>query len=188
MSISQSAIDLITVRDQARSKWGWFVAVGAAFVFLGAFAFAHLITATAVSILFIGAIMIIGGIVNIAHAFQVKDWPSFLGWLLSGVLYGVAGIFAFINPLLAASTLTLLLAFALIAAGFMRIGSSMMMRSHSGWAWVTASGLVTLAAGVIFMMGWPINALWLLGMILAFDLTFQGLTTIVLGFALKSTD
>jgi uncharacterized membrane protein HdeD (DUF308 family) len=97
MSISQSAIDLSTVRDGVRSKWGWFLAVGVAFVLLGAFAFAHLITATAVSILFIGAIMIIGGIVNIPHAFQVRDWPSFLGWLLSGFLYGATGVFAFIN-------------------------------------------------------------------------------------------
>jgi uncharacterized membrane protein HdeD (DUF308 family) len=145
MSISKSAIDLSTVRDEVRSKWGWFVALGVVFVLLEAFAFAHLITATAITIFYIGALMMIGGIVNIAHAFQERDWPSFWGWLLSGVLYGVAGIFAFINPLLAASTLTLLLSFALIAAGFMRIGSSVMMRSHSGWAWVAASGLVTLA-------------------------------------------
>jgi uncharacterized membrane protein HdeD (DUF308 family) len=47
------------------------------------------------------------------------------------------------------------------------------------------SGLVTLLAGVIIALGWPINSLWVLGMFLAIDLVFQGWATIALGLALK---
>jgi uncharacterized membrane protein HdeD (DUF308 family) len=68
----------------------------------------------------------------------------------------------------------------------MRIWSSFQLRPHSGWGWIAASGFVTLLAGIVFVLGWPINTLWLLGMMLAIDLIFQGVSTIALGFALKS--
>ena len=57
---------------------------------------------------------------------------------------------------------------------------------RSKWGSILASGCVTLAAGIIFVMGWPINTLWLLGMMLAVDLTFQGISAIGFGLALKS--
>jgi uncharacterized membrane protein HdeD (DUF308 family) len=186
MNTSQSAMEYTSLRNEARSKWGWFVAVGFVFVVLGFLAFGNLLAATTASVFYVGALMIVGAIVNIVHAFQVKNWSGFLGWLLSGLLYGAAGATAFSNPLLAASVLTLILAYTLIISGIVRIWSSSQMRAHSGWGWVTASGLVTLLAGIVFVVGWPINTLWLLGMLLAFDLVFQGFATIALGLTLRS--
>jgi uncharacterized membrane protein HdeD (DUF308 family) len=48
-----------------------------------------------------------------------------------------------------------------------------------------ASGVVSVLAGVVFVLGWPVNSLWLLGMVLAIDLTFQGVCAIAFGLALK---
>lgn len=186
MKTLQSSTEFGPLRHDARSKWGWFVALGIVFVVLGSLAFGNLLVATAASVFYIGALMIVGAAANIIHAFQVKSWTSFSGWLLSGLLYGAAGITAFSNPLLAASVLTLILAYALIISGLLRIWSSTQMRAHAGWGWVTASGFVTLLAGVVFVMGWPINTLWLLGMLLAIDLTFQGFITLALGLTLRS--
>ena len=81
--------------------------------------------------------------------------------------------------------LTLLLAVMLIASGLMRIWWSVLLRSLHGWAWLTASGVISVLAGTVFLIGWPENAVWLLGMVLAFDLAFQGATTIGFGLALK---
>ena len=186
MNTSQPSYDISNINREVRSKWGWFVALGAAFVVLGAVAFGNLIITTLVSVFYVGALMIFAAIINIAHAFQVRNWSSFFAWMLSGLLYGAAGIFTFRNPLLAASTFTLLLAFTLIASGAMRIFSSFQVRPQSGWGWMLASGCVTLVAGIIFVMSWPINALWLLGIMLAIDLTFQGISAIGFGLALKS--
>ena len=90
------------------------------------------------------------------------------------------------NPTLAAQVLTLMLAFALVFSGVMRIWWSVMLRVVPGWGWITASGVVSILAGMVFVAGWPADTVYLLGMVLAFDLTFQGITAVALGFTLKS--
>ena len=45
--------------------------------------------------------------------------------------------------------------------------------------------MVTLLAGLAFVAGWPADTVYLLGMILAVDLTFQGAMAIGCGIALK---
>lgn len=169
-----------------RPGWGWFVALGVGLLLLASFAFINVIAATMASVVTIGVLMIIGAVGQIVHAFQVKRWGGFFAWLLAGLLYGVAGIMVFKNPVLAAATLTLLLACALIASGIMRLVLSIRLRKREGWGWMLVSGVITILAGMIFVAGWPVNTLWLLGTVLAIDLAFQGATSIAFGLALKS--
>jgi uncharacterized membrane protein HdeD (DUF308 family) len=169
-----------------RLKWGWSVAVGVVFVVLGALAFGHLTVATLASIIFIGSLMTIGGVINILHAFQLKPWKGFIYWVLAGVFYSVAGVVALTNPVFAAAMLTLIFAWLLIISGLLRVGLGIHLRRHSGWGWIVASGVVTGVAGFIFATGWPSNTLWLLGMIIAIDLVFQGSSLIGFGLAIKN--
>jgi uncharacterized membrane protein HdeD (DUF308 family) len=166
---------------ELRAKWGWFVALGVLMLIAGVIAFGNIMLATAVSVFYIGAIMIVAGIFEIIHAFGVKTWGSFFWWLLSGILYAVAGYFAFANPLLAAAVLTLLLAATLVAAGIIRVWLG--IRSGSGW--IIAAGVVTTLAGIVIAIHWPVNSLFILGLFLAFDLVFQGIGFIFYGFALR---
>jgi uncharacterized membrane protein HdeD (DUF308 family) len=166
---------------ELRTKWGWFVALGVLMLIAGIIAFGNILLATAVSVFYIGAIMIVAGIFEIIHAFGVKTWGGFFWWLLSGILYAVAGYIAFSNPLLAAAVMTLLLAISLIAAGIIRVWIG--IRSRSGW--IIAAGVVTVLAGIIIALGWPVNSLFILGLFLAFDLVFQGIGFIFYGFGLR---
>lgn len=170
-----------------RSKWGWFVLLGVALLVLGVIAAGNLLVATAASIFFVGTMMIIGGIVEIVHAFGVKSWGTFFWWLLSGILYVVAGYLAFANPVLAAGVMTLFLAISLIASGLVRIWIGFSGRGVEGWGWVIAGGIITVLAGLIIASGWPVNSLWILGLFLAIDLIFQGVTYIGFGFGLRRT-
>ena len=170
-----------------RSKWGWFVLLGVALLVLGVIAAGNLLIATAASIFFVGTMMIIGGIVEIIHAFGVKSWGSFFWWLLSGILYVVAGYLAFANPVLAAGVMTLFLAISLIASGLVRIWIGFSGRGVEGWGWVIAGGIITVLAGLIIASGWPVNSLWILGLFLAIDLIFQGVTYVGFGFGLRRT-
>lgn len=173
------------VDDEIRTKWGWFVVLGIALLLLGLFAFANVLAATVASVFVVGALMIVGAVAQIVEAFQVKRWSSFFYWLLGGVLYGIAGVLAFVNPLLAAAALTLVLAVSLVVSGILRILVAFRVRPHSGWGWLMTSGVITTLAGVIFAVGWPANTLWLLGIVLAVDLAIQGATAIGFGLALK---
>jgi uncharacterized membrane protein HdeD (DUF308 family) len=166
-------------------QWAWYVALGVGLFALAVVAFYDLSAATVATVYLVGIMMLIGAIAQIAAAFQSRHWGGFVLWLLSGLLYGVAGIFAFANPELAAVALTVVLAVSLIASGVLRIWWSMSLRAMPGWGWMAASGAITLIAGIVFIIGWPQNALWLLGMLLAFDLAFQGATAAGFGLALR---
>lgn len=172
--------------EEVRGKWGWFVALGVGLILLGVVALANLLLATVATIFYIGAMMLIGGIVEIVHAFQVKTWGGFFYWLLSGVFYAFAGIIAFYNPLLASAALTLLLAVLLVVAGIFRIWIGFAARPESGWGWIVATGVITLLVGVLVYAAWPGNSLVLLGAILAVDLLFQGIGFISFGWMLRS--
>lgn len=170
---------------KARDKWGWFVALGVLLLILGGVAFANLLVATVASVLFVGSMMLVGGIVEIVHAFGVRTWERFFFWFLSGLLYAVAGILAFTNPLLASSILTLLLAIALAASGGFRIAFAMKNNSAKNWGWIVAAGVISILAAMLIALGWPVNSLWVLGMFLAIDLVMQGWAFIAVGLALK---
>jgi len=175
-----------TIENDAQVKWGWFIALGVTLLGLGIFAFSNLMTATTISLLYVGAFMVIGGVIQMAHSIQVKSWSGFSYYMMNGLFYGIAGVIAFQNPLLAAAALTIFLALALVASGAMRIWSSFNPRSQIGRGWSLASGITTFLVGFIFLFSWPINSIWLLGMILAIDLTFQGVAYVAFGMILKN--
>lgn len=172
--------------NEVRAKWGWFVALGALLVVLGALALSNLVLATIVTVYYVGASMIVAGVLQFIHSFAVKTWSGFAVWLLSGAFYAAAGVMTFINPLLASFVLTLMLAILTIASGLLRLWLGYQARAEHGWGWVIASGVVTIIAGLIFLFGWPTNSLWLLGLILSIDLIFQGCALIGLGLRLRS--
>jgi len=188
MTNTNSTFNSTTLPFKLRSRWGWFFGFGIALLAFGLAAFSHLILATIASVFYVGMLMIAGGLAQIIQSFQVKNWGSFLFWFISGIVYAAAGFFTFQNPILAIATLTLFLSFSLIVSGIFRMVSAIGSRSNAGWGWIFVSGLVTLIVGCMFFTQWPWNSFWLLGMVLAFDLTFQGISAIALGMSLKSQD
>jgi uncharacterized membrane protein HdeD (DUF308 family) len=168
-----------------RRNWGWFVGLGVLFVVAGLLALGNLMAGTLVSILFIGAVMTVAGIAHIIHAFQVRAWGSFLIWLLTGILYAVAGLLIAYNPVLGASVLTLIIGAMLIASGVARIIVAFGMRDHAGWGWMLAAGVITLLLGLMIAAHWPTDSLWVLGMFLGIDLLFTGVALVSWGLRLK---
>lgn len=169
-----------------RSKWIWFVGLGALLLVCGLIALGNLMLATVVSVYYVGMLMLVGGVVYLIHAFQLRGWDHVLFWALSGLLYVLAGICAFINPILTSAALTLFLAVALLIAGVFRMFVGMRTRPAKGWGWIVASGVITALAGFVIALGWPVNSLWILGLFLAADLIIQGWTMIAFGFGIRN--
>ncbi len=168
------------------ARWGWFAVLGLVLLILGIVAAIHVLSATVVSVLFVGALMLAGGISQLIQAWRVKNWAGFLFWSCSGLLYCAAGALAIYNPLAGAAILTLLLGASLIGSGALRLWVWFKNRAQSGWQWIALSGVITVAAGVLIAAGWPQNSLWILGFLLALDLLVQGFTLLLLGLALRA--
>ena len=168
-----------------RHNWGWFVGLGVLSILAGLLALGNLMVGTLVSILFIGAMMTVAGVAHVIHAFQVREWGQFALWLLTGLLYTVAGLLIAYNPALGASVFTLFIGIMLIASGIMRIIVAFGMRGMVGWVWMLLAGLVTLLLGLLIAAHWPVDSLWVLGMFLGIDLVFTGVGLVAWGFRLK---
>ena len=139
-----------------KGKWGWIVALGVVYLVAGVIALGSVVMATVATVYVVGIMMIIAGIFEVIHSFQIKTWGRFIFWLLLGVLYIIAGFTAFDNPLLTAVWLTLILGAALIASGIMRVFLGFNMKGGTPWGWVVASGLMTLLLGIIILIHWPV--------------------------------
>lgn len=98
MSTRPFPSDLTTIEVELHSKWGWFVALGVVLLVLGILALGNLLVATLASVFFVGIMMILGAVAQVIHAFRMKGWGGFFYWLLGGLLYGAAGVIAFIDP------------------------------------------------------------------------------------------
>jgi uncharacterized membrane protein HdeD (DUF308 family) len=168
-----------------RAKWGWIVALGVVYLVVGVIALGSVMMATVASVLIVGVMMVIAGIAEVIHAFQIKTWGRFLFWLALGILYILAGFVAWDNPLLTAVWLTLILGAALVASGIMRIFLAFNMQHGSPWMWVVGSGVITLLIGLIILAHWPVSSLYTLGIFLGIDLVFAGASWIGLGLGLR---
>ena len=171
-----------------KAKWGWVVALGLFLMLCGVIAIgsmATMYTATVVSVWVVGIMMVIAGAGEVAHGFAVKTWGKSLLWVALGIFYALAGVFAIMNPLWAASVFTLLLAWGLIVSGVMRIWLAFHLKGGAPWGWVAFSGLITLFLGAMILLQWPAASVWVLGMFLGIDMLFAGSSWLAMGLALR---
>jgi uncharacterized membrane protein HdeD (DUF308 family) len=166
-------------------RWGWLVGLGVVLVIAGVIALLSVVAATIVSVLWVGAVMIVAGVVEIVHGFRMKGFGRALLWVFIGALYIFGGFFAMMNPLLASTVLTLVLSIALIIAGIVRIILGFHLKAGQHGGLVIFSGIVTTLFGLIILIHWPLSSLFALGVILGIDLIVAGFVWINMGLFLK---
>lgn len=168
------------------SKWGWFILIGILLVVLGVLALAYQFIATVFSVYYIAVLLIFAGIAQLVQAFKTKGIGNTVLWSIIGVLYLVTGVIAMYSPIAVSSALTLVVAILLILGGIVQIMGSFRNRTLPRWGWLLFSGILTLLLGLLILIGWPSDSVWVLGMFLGIDLIFQGWAYISIGFAMRS--
>jgi uncharacterized membrane protein HdeD (DUF308 family) len=170
--------------DKIHDSWGWFIALGIALIVLGGVCIAGDMTATVVTVLAFGWLLIMGAVVALIQAFQVRTWSGFFLFFLSALLRGFTGYLLVRYPIAGEYGLTLLLASFFIVGGVFRaIGASALQFPQ--WGWAVFSGIVSVALGVMLLTQLPTSSLWFIGMAIGIDLIFDGGWFIALGAALR---
>jgi uncharacterized membrane protein HdeD (DUF308 family) len=172
--------------EPLRAKCGWIIALGVVYLVAGIVALSSVAFATAVSVFLVGVMMIVAGVAEVINAIQVKSWGKSLVWALLGLLYIVAGVLTFENPLLTAKFLTLLLGFFLLASGITKIFLAFSIKAGMPTFVVVLSGLITVLVGAVILAAWPVSSLVVLGIFLAVDLISSGVGWISIGLGLKA--
>jgi uncharacterized membrane protein HdeD (DUF308 family) len=174
--------NLLFDADAVRQHRGWFLFLGVALLVLGILAIIYDVTATVISVLVFGWILIIGGVVEIVHGYQTHRWGGFFLHLLIGLLYVVVGILFLVEPLLAAVTLTLVLGVFFVVGGLFEIFSAIRLRPPHVW-WDVLAGIVTALLGVLLWIQWPASGLWFIGLAVGINMIFRGWAWIMLSMA-----
>ncbi len=152
----------------------WFMILGIVLVILGIVAIIFPFMATIAAKIFLGWLFLIGGVVQVVHAFSTQKWGAFILNLLIGLLYVVAGGYLAFFPLSGIFTLTILLAALFIAEGVLQIIMAFRVRDHSGWGWILFSGIVAVAVGVLIWANLPSSAVWAIGLLVGVNMITSG--------------
>ena len=185
MTIQLPSHNLGAAMTHLKLRWGWLVGLGAVLVIAGVIALLSVVAATIVSVLWVGAMMIVAGVVEIVHGFRMKAFGRSLLWVAIGALYILGGVFAMTYPLIASTVLTLILGVALLIAGIIRLFLGWHLKAGQHGGLVIFSGIVTALLGLIILIQWPFSSLFALGIILGIDLIQAGMSWLNLGFFLK---
>jgi uncharacterized membrane protein HdeD (DUF308 family) len=179
-------LDSLVREDLAmvQRNWGWFVVVGVFLAVLGIVGVFLAVVLTFVSLILIGWLMLIGGVMEIGHAIWRAGWKGFWLDFLSGVVTAAVGVLILLLPEPAAGALTLVIAMVFLFAGGMRVGLALANRNPYGM-WTLIHGLVAVLLGMMILADWPNSANWVIGTLVAVDLLVNGVRLIALGLAAR---
>lgn len=171
--------------EVVKEYWKWFLALGILLIVLGVLAIALPAFAALAVEIFLGWLLLIGGVAQCIHAFSARRWGGFLLQLLNGALYIVAGALLLAFPLQGVLTLTLVLAALFVVEGAARIVMAFRMRPMAQWGWVLLSGILAVILGVLIWIQWPSAAAWAIGLLAGINFLFGGTTMLMLALAAR---
>ena len=163
---------------------GWVILAGIVSMLLGIAAIIYNGTATVASVVVFGWLLMFAGFLQIGQAFQLRYWSGFFLYLLDGIIRATVGTLLVLYPNAGAQALTLVLCFYFIAGGLFKMVASSLLRFPS-WGWSVASGLISVALGVMLAMQWPTSSVWFIGLAVGVDLLLYGGALLMFAAAIK---
>jgi uncharacterized membrane protein HdeD (DUF308 family) len=174
-----------TVFGELKKKWGWLLALGVLLIVLGTVGLWMSFAMTLATVIMFGALLMVGGVFQLLNAFQIKSWKSVLWHVLIALLYIAAGIVIFTDPVFASLSLTIALAWILIAVGLLRILMALQLRPASGWVWPLVSGVISILLGAMILAQWPTSGLWVIGLFVAIEMIVNGWSSVFIALAAR---
>jgi len=144
--------------------------------------------ATIATELVIGAILLVGGVVECVTSFKSARTSRKAQRFVVGLLGIAAGALLIVFPLLGVIALTLVLTGFFLASGVFKLYFAWKTHPSTGWGWMVASGLLAIALGALVWSGLPGTAFWVLGFIVGIDMIFYGTSLLATAIAARRSD
>ncbi len=136
--------------------------------------------ATLTSMLLFGWLLLIGGVVGLAHAVQSRDSSFFWLGVVVAALNIAAGVVVIRHPGDSAEALTMFAALLFLTGGVFRLVGSVVVRGPQ-FGWTLVQGAFGLLLGILVLADWPHSSLYVLGTFFSLALLFDGLGLIAIG-------
>ena len=168
-----------------RRSWGWLLAAGIALVVLGVVALSVPCFVGLAMEVFLGWLLVIGGVLQGVQAFRTRGWGGFFFAVLSAALYIVAGVLLLGNPMWGLIAMTLLLAVFFVVEGIFKIIMALTLRPMPNWGWILVTGILAVLIGILIWSEWPSSAGWVIGLFVGIEMIFTGWATIMLALVAR---
>ena len=159
--------------EQVRKSWGWFLVFGILLMILGGVCVGKAQTATTFSILALGWVLTISGVLWLVNAVWALSWQGFFLYLLNAIIRGVTGYLLICHPDAGAAGVTMLLASLFIVGGLFRVAGASAIK-FPRWGWTVFAGLISIVLGVYLLATWPTASTYFIGLAIGIDLIFDG--------------
>jgi uncharacterized membrane protein HdeD (DUF308 family) len=176
----------VQIPHEIVQNWGWFLAFGIGLLLLGIGAVVRSVTATVLSMMFFGWLLLMACGIEIAQAVMVGHWSGFFHHLLAAILFGVTGVMLIALPAISAEVVTVFMAMFFLIGGLFQLIASLAV-TQPGWGWQAADGIITAILGVLVLAQWPASGLWVIGLFLGIDLIFYGGAWIAFALGLRAS-
>ena len=170
--------------DGVSKKWGWLCALGILLIVLGTVAVGASVFVTLATMVFVGGLMVVGGLLQTAYAISMRGWSGFYLDLMAGILSTVIGLLIIAHPGATAVALTLMIAIFLIMNGSFRIVAGLSV-PYQNRLWLVLHGILNLLLAFVILSNWPVSGLWIIGLFIGVDMIFNGWSLIMLGLVAK---
>lgn len=162
-------------------KRGLLILGGVVSLLAGVFAIAAPGIFTVVLTEFLGALLLVTGLVGFFQALFGKNTAHRLLSILSAGVRVAAGSALFFVTGEGMAILTLILAGVFVAEGIFCISASFNLRSNPAWIWLLLNGVVALVLGGMIFSKWPSDAAWIIGLLYGIQSIFSGSALLMLG-------
>jgi uncharacterized membrane protein HdeD (DUF308 family) len=171
--------------ENLRHKWGWFLTLGIIMLLLGTVAFIITPAATIGTVLVLGWLIVISGVVEAIHAFRMRKWGGIFLHFVGGILGVLIGLLIVTHPVAGALAWTLLFASFFTVIGIFRTVAAIQLK-FPNWGWAVFDGVVTLGLGILLWAEWPWSGFWFIGVAVGVSLILRGWAYVMFAFALHS--
>lgn len=157
----------------------WDVILGVAIIAGGFILLGNVVLATAVSVLLVGWVALLSGVILVAGSlFRIRSggfWSAALG----GAILVVLGLFVLRNPLIGAVSLTLMAGSMFLASGLTRVITA--SQAKQGRWLLVLSGIISIGLGLWVLFNIVAATLGLLGTLVGIQTLLEGVTLIMVG-------
>jgi len=165
----------------ARRFTGWYIFAAVLFIVAGLFAIIEPATAVVAITLMLGWLLIFGAVAHLIGTFRGGGAQRVLFQIFSAIVFAIGGIYILTHPLLAISTLTVLLAVVIFLVGLFDIIGYFRIQSENRSGWMLVNGIAALILGALIWVHWPSSSAWAIGTLVGVNLLLTGITRLMIG-------
>ena len=165
--------------------WGWLLTLGVVMVVLGIIAMFIMPAATIGTVLVLGWLLVVSGVVESIYAFRVHRWGGFFLHLIGGILGIFIGLLVVTHPVAGALAWTLLFASFFIVIGICRLVAAISLK-FPHWGWAVFDSLITIGLGILLWAEWPWSGFWFIGLAVGVSLILRGWSYVMFSLAIRS--